>query len=91
MWTGTRSVTASLLTPMLMSIDVHVLRRGRANAASRWKLMVVIENWWSGDNEPLKTTTWGQVIEGNPKAVVSWMRMQDRRTDSTVENKQSGA
>lgn len=61
-----------------MSIDVHLLRRRRPNATGSWKLMIVIENWWSGDNELLRTATWARVVEGNPKAVLNWMRVQER-------------
>jgi hypothetical protein len=60
------------------STDVHLLRRGRSQTASAWLLMVVVENWWSGDNVLLKTMTWSRVIEGNPKTVVGWMRAQER-------------
>lgn len=80
-----------------MSIDVHLLRRRKPNATGSWKLLVVIENWWSGDSELLKTTTWARVLEGSPKAVVSWMGAQQRvpgragfeQRPAAVENKRS--
>jgi hypothetical protein len=64
-----------------MSHEVHTLRRsGRSGG---WLLMVVIENWWDGEHEAIKTTTWARVIEGDAKAVVAWMREHQRRAEQT--------
>jgi hypothetical protein len=57
--------------------EVHLLRRGGRDG--RWLLMIVIENWWDGTHEPIKTSTWARVLEGDAKAVVAWMRENERR------------
>jgi hypothetical protein len=61
-----------------VSIDIHLLRRHARQSVSGWHLMVVIENWWGGSNDAIKTTNWARVLDGNPKSVVSWLRGQER-------------
>ena len=60
-----------------VSNEVHLLRRSGREV--RWLLMIVIENWWDGAHEPIKTSTWARVLEGNANAVVAWMRENERR------------
>jgi hypothetical protein len=59
-----------------VSNEVHTLRRSAPNGG--WVLMVVIENWWDGRRESIKTTTWARTIEGTAKDVVAWMRERER-------------
>jgi hypothetical protein len=61
-----------------VSNEVHILRR--AAPSGGWVLMVVIENWWDGEHESIKTTTWARAIEGNAKDIVAWMRERERNS-----------
>jgi hypothetical protein len=59
-----------------VSNEVHTLRRSAPNGG--WVLMVVIENWWDGRRESIKTTTWARAIEGSAKDIIAWMRARER-------------
>jgi len=59
-----------------ISLDVHLLRRA-ARGANAWQLMVVIEYWWDSEREVIRNSTWARVLNGNPKAVLSWLRQQE--------------
>lgn len=61
-----------------VSNEVHTLRRSAPGGA--WVLVVVIENWWDGRREPIKTTTWARAIEGSAKDIVAWMRQHERNS-----------
>lgn len=62
-----------------LSNEIHTLRRSGRNVG--WLLMIVIENWWDGRHEAIKTTTWARVLEGDAKAVVAWMREREKREE----------
>ena len=56
-----------------VSLEVHCL------GGAGWTLMVFAEHWWDGGQNLLKTQTWARVLDGNPKAVLAWMRAQETR------------
>jgi len=60
-----------------VTLEVHHLRCAPRSGPA-WALMVVTEHWWDGGEEPLKATNWARVISGNPKAITSWLRSQDK-------------
>ncbi|MGH7013625.1 MAG: hypothetical protein ACREEL_05625 [Stellaceae bacterium] len=61
-----------------VTLELHHLDR----TSARWALLVVVEHWWDGKNEPIKATTWARVLTGSPKAVIAWLRAQG--TDESV-------
>jgi hypothetical protein len=54
------------------AIEVHTL----ASAAHRrgWSLMVVVEHWWTGDKQALRTLTWARRLTGNSTTIFGWVR-----------------
>jgi hypothetical protein len=67
-----------------VSIDVHLLRREPKRGAG-WQLMVVVENWWSGGNEIVKTSNWARTVEGNARDVVAWVASRQRPASSAAD------
>jgi hypothetical protein len=63
-----------------VSNEVHTLRRSGRNV--KWLLMIVIENWWDGEHDPIKTTTWARVLDGDPKVVLTWMREHEKHGEA---------
>lgn len=60
-----------------VSLEIHLLRRA-VRAPNAWQLMMVLEYWWDGKHEMIKNSTWGRVLDGNPKAVLAWLREQEQ-------------
>jgi hypothetical protein len=60
-----------------VSLEIHLLRCG-TRGANAWQLMMVLEYWWDGEHEMIKNSTWGRVLDGNPKAVLAWLREQEQ-------------
>jgi len=60
-----------------VTLEVHHLRCA-PRASTPWALMVVTEHWWDGNGEPLKSASWARAINGNPKAITSWLRAQEQ-------------
>jgi hypothetical protein len=51
---------------------IHTL----ASAAHRQScsLIVVVERWWTGDKQPVRTLTWARRLSGNSTAIFGWAR-----------------
>ncbi len=60
-----------------VTLEVHHLRCTPRGGAS-WTLMVVTEHWWDGSEELVKSVSWARVISGNPKAITTWLRGQEK-------------
>jgi hypothetical protein len=67
-----------------VTLEVHCLRHSPSKGTG-WKLLVMIEYWWNGDHEPLRSTTWARVTEGNPKSILAWLARQ-QVTNSSARN-----
>jgi hypothetical protein len=59
------------------SIETHWLTCSR-NRKSGWVLLVVVEHWWDGEHEPLRTTVWTRTLAGSRRAIIDWFREQGR-------------
>lgn len=59
-----------------VTLEVHRLKR--ASRATSWDLMVMVEHWWDGAGNALKSTNWARVTKGNPKTIIAWLREQER-------------
>jgi len=60
-----------------LSLEVHRLSR-RSQGGAGWQFIVTIENWWNGNREVLRSTTWARVTAGDPKAVMAWVKQQEK-------------
>jgi hypothetical protein len=64
-------------TDYAVTLEVHLLRR-TARDGGAWALMVATEHWWHASAEPLRSTSWARVLEGNPRVITSWLQRQDK-------------
>jgi len=60
-----------------VTLEIHHLRRTLGEGQS-WHLMVIVENWWDGEGDTLKTTTWARVVRGDPGTIIRWLNQQEK-------------
>ncbi|MGB8276223.1 MAG: hypothetical protein WCF16_13240 [Alphaproteobacteria bacterium] len=58
-------------------MDVYTLDRNERGKRV-WQLLMVVENWWDADREPVRSAVWARALSGSQQAIVNWFRQQEK-------------
>jgi len=66
------------------SMEIYTLR---SVSKDKWELLVVRENWWTGDRRnTVRSGHWGKLVSGRRDSVLAWFKRQRDALDASSES-----